>query len=71
MDQAKVYNEEITNLIKEIEADAKALIKKADKIDPGIYIRSQAAAIRDMQKSLRGITGWDIGRVKNEFGIGI
>jgi len=71
MDQSKDDQKEIQNLIMEIEEDAKALIKKADKIVPCKYSRSQAKAIRDLQKALRGIEGWDIGIVKNEFGIGI
>ena len=62
---------QIHELITEIEHDLELLIKKADQIQPAIFRDDQRRTLFDLQKGLRGIQGWNLGEVKNAFGIGV
>ena len=62
---------QIHELITEIEHDLELLIKKADQIQPAIFRGDQKRTLFDLQKGLRGIQGWNLGEVKNAFGIGV
>ena len=57
-------------LILEIEADAIELSRKADKLDAAGHGKIQQDAIQALQKSISGIWGFQVGELKNAFGLG-
>jgi len=55
---------------KEIEDGLKELITKAEALEPERRGYIQQQAILSFQKSCRGLQGWELGELKNAFGMG-
>ena len=62
---------EIHNIIEELEEDIKVLVRRAAKLDPNGLGKIQQDAIISFQKTCRGLQGWELGELKNAFGMGI
>jgi len=60
---------EIHELILDIEKDLKCLLKKAMSIDTPRYGIKPQKAIISLQKTIRGVLGWELGELKNAFGL--
>jgi len=61
---------QIHEKIKEIEDALLTLIKKAAPLSPDRLGIIQQKAIRSFKKTLRGLQGWQLGELKNAFGMG-